>query len=78
MVPSLHPHAETDPQLGSTLLHSILRLVAGRVKATEEQVASLCGVQESVLPHGFETVMATSTLTPSRRIRSNDLSATGH
>jgi len=35
----------TDPQLGSKLLFRTLALVAGRVKATEERFAEMCGVR---------------------------------
>jgi CRP-like cAMP-binding protein len=34
----------TDPELGAELLRRTLRLVAGRVKATEERFAEMCGI----------------------------------
>jgi len=34
----------TDPELGAEIFQRILRLVAGRVKATEEKFAEMCGV----------------------------------
>ena len=34
----------TDPDLGVELLTRILKLVAGRVKATEERFAEMCGI----------------------------------
>jgi CRP/FNR family transcriptional regulator, cyclic AMP receptor protein len=36
--------SRTDPELGAGLLMRILSLVAGRVKATEERFAEMCGV----------------------------------
>ena len=36
--------SRTDPELGAELLLRILSLVAGRVKATEEKFAEMCGV----------------------------------
>ena len=35
----------TDPQLGVEFLRRTLRVVAGRVKATEEKFAEMCGVR---------------------------------
>ena len=35
----------TDPALGYEILHRALKLVAGRVKATEERFAEMCGVR---------------------------------
>lgn len=34
-----------DPALGTTLLHRLLGVVAGRVKATETRFAEMCGVR---------------------------------
>ena len=34
----------TDPDLGAEILLRILGVVAGRVKATEERFAEMCGV----------------------------------
>lgn len=36
--------SRTDPELGAELLRRTLKLVAGRVKATEERFAEMCGV----------------------------------
>jgi CRP-like cAMP-binding protein len=35
----------SDPTLGTELLHRILRVVAGRVKATETRFAEMCGIK---------------------------------
>jgi CRP/FNR family cyclic AMP-dependent transcriptional regulator len=35
----------TDPALGMEILHRTLRLVAGRVKATEIRFAEMCGIR---------------------------------
>lgn len=34
-----------DPALGAAILHRVLNVVAGRVKATEERFAEMCGVK---------------------------------
>jgi hypothetical protein len=39
----------TDPDLGAEILLRILGVVAGRVRATEERFAEMCGV--SMNPH---------------------------
>ncbi len=36
--------SRTDPELGAELLRRTLKLVAGRVRATEERFAEMCGV----------------------------------
>jgi CRP-like cAMP-binding protein len=41
--------SRTDPELGVELFKRILTVVAGRVKATEERFAEMCGV--SMNPH---------------------------
>jgi CRP-like cAMP-binding protein len=42
--PDLAQLCRTDPELGTEILTRTLRLVAGRVKATEERFAEMCGV----------------------------------
>lgn len=41
----LAPLLRSDTELGATLLSRTLKLVAGRVKATEERFAEMCGVR---------------------------------
>jgi len=36
--------SRTDPELDAEILMRILSLVAGRVKATEEKFAEMCGI----------------------------------
>jgi CRP-like cAMP-binding protein len=42
---ALKAHCMSDPALGAELFHRILRVVAGRVKATELRFAEMCGVK---------------------------------
>ena len=42
---SLRRLCRTDPQLGTEILHRLLQVVAGRVKATEVRFAEMCGVR---------------------------------
>jgi CRP-like cAMP-binding protein len=44
----------TDPELGVEILTRTLRLVAGRVKATEERFAEMCGI--SVGSNGSKSI----------------------
>ena len=37
--------AAADPELGAEFFHRILRVVAGRVKATEIRFAEMCGIK---------------------------------
>ena len=41
----LKAHCMADPALGAEFFHRILRVVAGRVKATEICFAEMCGVK---------------------------------
>jgi CRP-like cAMP-binding protein len=43
--PTLKAHCMSDPALGAEFFHRILRVVAGRVKATEVRFAEMCGVR---------------------------------
>ena len=43
--PSLKQACQTDTGLGYEILHRALQLVAGRVQATEERFAEMCGVR---------------------------------
>jgi len=42
---TLKAYCLSDPTLGSELFHRILRVVAGRVKATETRFAEMCGIK---------------------------------
>ena len=42
---TLKAYCLNDPTLGSELFHRILRVVAGRVKATETRFAEMCGIK---------------------------------
>jgi CRP-like cAMP-binding protein len=42
---TLRASCKSDPTLGSEFFHRILRVVAGRVKATEVRFAEMCGVR---------------------------------
>jgi CRP/FNR family transcriptional regulator, cyclic AMP receptor protein len=42
---TLKTHCLSDPVLGAEFFHRILRVVAGRVKATELRFAEMCGVK---------------------------------
>jgi CRP-like cAMP-binding protein len=42
---SLKNYCLSDPALGAEFFHRILRVVAGRVKATETRFAEMCGVK---------------------------------
>lgn len=42
---TLKAHCMTDPALGAEFFHRILRVVAGRVKATETRFAEMCGIK---------------------------------
>ena len=42
---TLRAHCMSDPALGAEFFHRILRVVAGRVKATEVRFAEMCGVR---------------------------------
>jgi len=42
---TLNQACRADPSLGYEVLHRALRLVAGRVQATEEKFAEMCGVR---------------------------------
>jgi CRP-like cAMP-binding protein len=42
---TLRAHCLSDPTLGAEFFHRILRVVAGRVKATELRFAEMCGVK---------------------------------
>ena len=42
---TLKAHCMSDPTLGAEFFHRILRVVAGRVKATEVRFAEMCGVK---------------------------------
>ena len=42
---ALKAHCFDDPGLGTEVLHRILNVVAGRVKATETRFAEMCGVR---------------------------------
>ena len=42
---TLKAHCRADPAMGAEFLHRILRVVAGRVKATEVRFAEMCGVK---------------------------------
>jgi CRP/FNR family transcriptional regulator, cyclic AMP receptor protein len=42
---TLNQACRTDPSLGYEILHRALKLVAGRVQATEERFAEMCGVR---------------------------------
>ncbi len=42
---ALRACCKSDPKLGSEFFHRILRVVAGRVKATEVRFAEMCGVR---------------------------------
>jgi CRP-like cAMP-binding protein len=42
---ALKAYCLSDPTLGTELLHRILRVVAGRVKATETRFAEMCGIK---------------------------------
>ena len=42
---TLKDHCMSDPTLGAEFFHRILRVVAGRVKATEVRFAEMCGVK---------------------------------
>jgi CRP-like cAMP-binding protein len=42
---TLKAHCLSDPALGAEFFHRILRVVAGRVKATELRFAEMCGVK---------------------------------
>ena len=42
---TLRANCATDPTMGAEFLHRILRVVAGRVKATEVRFAEMCGVK---------------------------------
>jgi CRP-like cAMP-binding protein len=43
--PGLRALCHDDPALGVEILHRVLRLVAGRVQATEIRFAEMCGVK---------------------------------
>jgi CRP/FNR family transcriptional regulator, cyclic AMP receptor protein len=43
--PALQAACRTDPQLGVAVLERVLRVVAGRVRATEQRFAEMCGVR---------------------------------
>jgi CRP/FNR family transcriptional regulator, cyclic AMP receptor protein len=42
---TLRACCKSDPALGSEVFHRILRVVAGRVKATEVRFAEMCGIR---------------------------------
>jgi CRP-like cAMP-binding protein len=42
---TLQAYCMSDPALGAEFFHRILRVVAGRVKATEVRFAEMCGVR---------------------------------
>jgi len=42
---TLNQACRADPSLGYEILHRALKLVAGRVQATEEKFAEMCGVR---------------------------------
>ena len=42
---TLRACCKSDPALGSEVFHRILRVVAGRVKATEVRFAEMCGIK---------------------------------
>ena len=42
---ALQAYCMSDPALGAEFFHRILRVVAGRVKATEVRFAEMCGVR---------------------------------
>jgi CRP-like cAMP-binding protein len=42
---TLRACCKSDPTLGSEVFHRILRVVAGRVKATEVRFAEMCGIR---------------------------------
>jgi CRP/FNR family transcriptional regulator, cyclic AMP receptor protein len=42
---TLRDHCMSDPALGAAFFHRILRVVAGRVRATELRFAEMCGIK---------------------------------
>jgi CRP-like cAMP-binding protein len=42
---TLREHCMSDPALGAAFFHRILRVVAGRVRATELRFAEMCGIK---------------------------------
>ncbi len=42
---TLKDYCMSDPELGTEFFHRILRVVAGRVKATEARFAEMCGIK---------------------------------
>jgi CRP-like cAMP-binding protein len=42
---TLKTYCMSDPELGAEFFHRILRVVAGRVKATELRFAEMCGIK---------------------------------
>ena len=42
---TLKAHCMAEPELGAEFFHRILRVVAGRVKATEARFAEMCGIK---------------------------------